>query len=163
MKSVWLKLILLFLIQNYSKATAQVVAKQLPQPRFYIFGVKVDGFPRYNGNWNDSISLKKYGVLVIKWIEQNEKLVKSIEINKTNAIIDHHFFKGLNHEEKLEFKNVSKQMAYVLAPQKQRMLTEFQKNNSKIKGENKDFNSDIEQCYFLHQDDLIDLKKKIKY
>ena len=76
--------------------------------------------------------------------------------------IDQFFFKSLTPDEKLKFKEISKQLSYALKPQKESLIKEFEKRNPNTKGSKKNFYLDAEQIYFLHEDNLTSLKKVIR-
>lgn len=165
MKSIFSPFSIIFvLILFYSELLqAQSIAKQLPEPKFYILGISDKSFPKYSGSWEDSLTLQTYSIKVMQWISLHSDLVQKLKLQKTaQVMIDHIFFKSLNIDERAVFKSVSKQMSYVLKPQKLKMLSDFEKVNTKTKDAKKDFYKDAEQVYFLHQEDLLLLKRKIK-
>ena len=155
-------LLLVFIL--YSTATrAQIISKSLPEPKFYVLGIKENGFPKYEGNWEDSSLVKVYGTQVQKWLLKNEQYKKEHSASKkANVVIDHFFFKSLDTDEKAKFKIVSKQMGYALDAQKRVLKNDFDKSFPKNKGNVKNFYRDAEQVYFLHEENLLLLKKAIK-
>ncbi len=157
-------LILLLLFIFYTIATkAQVISKSLPEPKFYVLGVKFNGFPKFDGNWEDSSLVKDYGAQVQKWLMENERYKKEhFASKKANVVIDHFFLKSLDTDEKAKFKIVSKQMGYALDAQKRVLKNDFDKSFPKTKGSAKNFYRDAEQVYFLHEENLILFKKAIK-
>ena len=165
MKSIFLSLSLAFFLflNNPELLQAQTVAKQLPEPKFYILGINDKSFPKFNGSWDDSLALQSYSIKVMDWLSSHHDLVQNLKQTKsTQVMIDHLFFKSLTIDQRAVFKRVSKQMSYVLMPQKLKMLTQFEKENPKTKDSQKDFYKDAEQIYFLNQEDLLLLKRKIK-
>jgi hypothetical protein len=156
-------ILLLVFIFNSIAIRAQVISKSLPEPKFYVLGVNLNGFPKFEGNWEDSISVKVYGVQVQKWLLENDRYKKEHFVSKkANVVVDHSFFKSLDTEEKAKFKIVSKQMSYALDTQKKILIKEFEKSNPRTKGKIKNFYRDAEQVYFLHEENLVSLKKAIK-
>jgi hypothetical protein len=157
-------LILLLVFIFYSIAIrAQVISKSLPEPKFYVLGVNLNDFPKFEGNWEDSSFVKVYGAQVQKWLLENEQYKKEHSASKkANVVIDHFFFKSLDTDEKAKFKIVSKQMGYALDAQKRVLKNDFDKSYPKNKGNVKNFYRDAEQVYFLHEENLILLKRAIK-
>lgn len=161
-KYLTLLIVLLMSLSSF-KTLAQTISKKLPEPKFYVLGIKQSGFPKYDGNWDDSTSVKKYGLVVESWINSHEaEKNKLIQQKQSKVSIDYTFFKTLNEDEKTKFKNVSKQIGYALEPQKKQLIKEFNLLNPIVKGGKKNFYNDAEQVYFMHEDDVLFLKKKIR-
>lgn len=140
---------------------AQVNKGKLARPKFWVLGVNEKDFPKFSGSWEDSIALKKYGDKVEQWLQSNPAFRKeNLLKKKANVAIDHVFFTSLNVDERARFKMVSKQMSYALLPQKNHLMREF--DRSKTKENNMSFVNDAEQVYFLHYDNVLQLKKVIR-
>ncbi len=155
-------LLLVFILYSTS-IQAQVISKSLPQPKFFVLGVRLNDFPKFEGNWQDSSMVKVYGAQVQKWLLENERFKKEYFVSKkANVVIDHFFFKSLSADEKAKFKIISKQMGYALDAQKRALKNDFDKSFPKTKGNEKDFYRDAEQVYFLHEENLILFLKAIK-
>jgi hypothetical protein len=147
----------------FSFSSAQIITKQLPEPKFYVFGISEKNFPKYEGNWEDTSSLKIYSFKVTEWLAKNKDYSKTIVKNKkTKIAIDYLFYKSLSASEKDAFKKVSKLMSYALLPQKQMLFKDFEAKNPNKKGNSKEFYNDSEQIYFLHEENLIMLKNRIR-
>jgi hypothetical protein len=138
-------------------------SKSLPQPQFFVIGLEQNNFPKLNGNWNDTVALKKYRNEIDVWLAKNilsknqaVEFKKKYAHNQINTV----FFKSLNDREKTKFKEVAKLLSYIIIGQKNKMMEEyFYQNSNKNK---KDFYDEVEQIYFIHQNDLNAPMKKIK-
>ncbi len=116
------------------------------------------------GNWSDTLALKNYGNEIDAWLVKNilSKDQANVFKNKnTYNQINTVFFKSLSDQEKTKFKEVAKQLSYIIIGQKKKMMEEYF-NHQNVTKNTKDFYDEVEQIYFIHQNDLNTLMKKIK-
>lgn len=141
-----------------------IQSKTLPHPQFYLIGLEKKEFPKLNGEWNDTVALIKYGKEIDNWIQKNITTNQQInELKKVDsgAQINSMFFKSLNEEEKARFKEVAKLLSYIIVGQKNKLMTDYFNHHNHQKSK-KDFYDEVEQIYFIQQDDLNTLFKMIK-
>lgn len=150
-----------WLIFFSSSAFSQsVITKSLPKPTFFVLGALDTKFPKMQGNWDDTLALKEYGKSVDQWLQSNPQNLQELKITTSKNQINSDFFKTLNEQEKIKFKEIAQKLAYIISGQKNILLNDyFSKYPTKSKS---DFYNEVEQIYLIHQVDLNYLIKLIK-
>lgn len=133
-----------------------VKSKKLPHPEFYVIGIVENQFPKFEGNWNDTNSLKQHGNQIDEWIKANPNKVKDFAVlisNPERCKINKKLFESLNVNQKTKFKEASVTLSYLIFGQKQILLNSYFSKASKERTKN-DFYEDVTQVYCIHLDNL---------
>ena len=136
------------------------MSKTLPQPQFSVSGLVNYEFPKLEGSWEDTLALINYGKAINRWLSFHNK-VDEITSSNAEKTINTALFKSLSAEQKARFKEVAKTLSYIIIGQKEILMKEYFNKNNGNKS-NAAFYNEVEQNYFIHENDLEYLLKRIK-
>ena len=140
------------------------LSKSLPQPKFYVLGINESDFPKLNGNWEDTMAMLEYGKNIDNWLQSNVSIKERIIASKNNNDLNQFntaFFKSLNDEQKIRFKETAKKLSYIIIGQKEILMDNYFSSHIDKK-QKVDFYNEVEQIYVIHQADLNYILKIIK-
>ena len=151
---------LLVLILNsifFSTTYSQTFKSQkLPKPQFHVLGIVENQFPKYNGEWQDTISLVQYGKNIDMWIHSHQNIIQEIDMNHLenySHMIDTKLFESLNESQKIKFKEAATMLSFLIKGQKDKLMNDYFNSNSG-KMSKRDFYEEVTQVYFVHSDNL---------
>ena len=154
-----LRLLLIFIcwLGLLQSAHAQPIkSKNLPEPKFFVIGIQEHQFPKFYDDWHDTIALINYSKQIDNWLNMHQSQIvefESYKLNPTKCKINAQFFKSLNENQKVKFKEVAFYMAYMIYGQKAKLLKTYFDASSKNKTI-RNFYEEAVQVYYIHQDNL---------
>jgi len=155
-------LIFLFVIASSVSAQDTILRKYnrfTDFPKFWIIGVEATNFPNIKNNCSSADSLK-YGENILKWIEANVNLNRSIMSAPSNYInISYLDFKKFDARQIALFEEILSHFEPVLVFQKKR-IKQLEKEQEGIK--NKGNEKAVPQVYLLNKAELINWKKRLE-
>lgn len=144
---------LIFFQTSYSQP---IKSKKLPEPQFNVIGIIEFQFPKYKGEWNDTLALIQYGKSVDNWLISHQSFINEISVSNLERFpnkIDTKFFKSLNESQKLKFKEVAASLSFVIKGQKDKLMNDYFNAVTDPKSR-KDFYENVTQIYFVHAENI---------